>query len=88
MHKSKKFKNYHEQAANSITLLGKVNYIFSNINFDECQITSADLSNCIFYKCSFRNSNLSNVNLFNCQVISCVAEGVYMGDSTLLCRKY
>lgn len=55
---TKKFKTISEASSNALTLLGKMNYVFSNINFDDCVVPFADLSNTVFYQCSFRGADL------------------------------
>jgi uncharacterized protein YjbI with pentapeptide repeats len=55
---TKKFKSIAEASSNALTLLSKMNYVFSNINFDDCIVPQADLSNSIFYQCSFRGADL------------------------------
>jgi hypothetical protein len=58
VYSSKRFKNTAEASSNAITLLNKIGYVFSNLNFDDVVIPFADLSNSIFYQCSFRGADL------------------------------
>jgi hypothetical protein len=36
---SKKFRNTSEASSNAITLLSKIGFVFSNMNFDDCNIS-------------------------------------------------
>lgn len=55
---SKRFRNTAEASSNAITLLAKMGFVFSNMNFDDCNISEADLSAATFYQCSFRGADL------------------------------
>ncbi len=71
IYNSRKFKNTFEQSSNAITLLCKMRYVFTNLNFDEVQIPQADLSDGIFYYCSFRGANMDKVTMYRTQMIHC-----------------
>ncbi len=86
--KSKKYKNTWEQASNSITLLIKISYIFSNYNFDEVQIPDADLTGGVFYNCSFRGAKLNNAVIYKTQMISCLVDNAIMDNINLFQKKY
>ena len=68
---TKKFQNTSEQGSNALTLLSKMNFTFTNLNFDDVSAPDADLSNSVFYSCSFRNANLDKAILYKTQIISC-----------------
>ncbi len=71
IYNSRKFKNTFEQSSNAITLLCKMRFLFTNLNFDEVQIPQADLSDGIFYSCSFRGANMDKVTMYRTQMIHC-----------------
>ena len=48
-----------------------MNFVFTNLNFDETQIPDADLSDAVFYSCSFRGANMERVLLYRTQMIHC-----------------
>jgi uncharacterized protein YjbI with pentapeptide repeats len=55
---SKKMRNIGEASSNALTLLCRMGHVFSNVNFDDCVMPTADLSSTIFYQCSFRGADL------------------------------
>jgi uncharacterized protein YjbI with pentapeptide repeats len=63
-------------------------YVFSNVNFDDCIIPTADLSSAIFYQCSFRGADLEQAVLYKSQMISCVFDNAVMSRINLYSRKY
>ncbi len=71
VYNSRKFKNTQEQASNAISLLVKMGFVFTNLNFDEIQIPDADLTDGRFYSCSFRAANLDKVTMYRTQMIHC-----------------
>ena len=85
---TKKFKNISEASSNALTLLSKMNYVFSNINFDDCIVPYADLSNSLFYQCSFRGADLEEAILYKSQMVSCVFDGAAMSKINLFSKKY
>ena len=85
---TKKFKNIAEASSNAFTLLSKMNYVFSNINFDDCIVPYADLSNSLFYQCSFRGADLEEAVLYKSQMISCVFDNASMSKISLFSKKY
>jgi len=58
VYSTKKFKTIFEASSNALTLLNKIGYVFSNLNFDDVVVPQADLSNSVFYQCSFRGADL------------------------------
>lgn len=85
---SKKFRNTAEASSNAITLLAKMGFVFSNMNFDDCNISEADLSAATFYQCSFRGADLEKTILYKAQMISCVFDNATMTRINLFSRKY
>jgi WD40 repeat protein len=85
---SKKFKNTFEASSNAITLLSKMGFVFSNLNFDDCNISQADLSGAVFYQCSFRGADLERTVLYKAQMVSCMFDNAVMSRINLFCRKY
>ncbi len=85
---TKKFKTISEASSNALTLLSKMGYVFSNLNFDDCVIPFADLSNSIFYQCSFRGTDLEEAILYKSQMISCTFDGAAMARINLFSKKY
>ena len=65
-----------------------MNYVFSNINFDDCIVPYADLSNSLFYQCSFRGADLEEAILYKSQMVSCVFDGAAMSKINLFSKKY
>lgn len=85
---TKKFKTIGEASSNAITLLSKMDYVFSNINFDDCILPFADLSNSVFYQCSFRGADLEEAILYKSQMVSCIFDGAAMSRINLFSKKY
>ena len=85
---SKNYPNTSEASSNAITLLSKLNYVFSNINFDDCVIPDADLSSSVFYQCSFRGANLERTVFYKAQMLTCIFDSAAMSKINLYSRKY
>ena len=85
---SKRFSNTAEASSNAITLLAKIGFIFSNINFDDCIIPDADLSTASFYQCSFRSADLERTVLYKSQMINCILDNAQMARINLYSKKY
>lgn len=85
---SKRFRNTAEASSNAITLLAKMGFVFSNMNFDDCNISEADLSAATFYQCSFRGADLERTILYKAQMISCIFDNATMTRINLFSRKY
>lgn len=63
-------------------------FVFSNMNFDDCNISQADLSSSIFYQCSFRGADLEKAVLYKSQMISCVFDNAVMNKINLYSKRY
>ena len=80
--------NLGQQASNAITLLAKIGYVFSDLNFEGIQIPNADLSFGVFYNTSFKLANIDGVNLFNTNIINSTFDGASVGGVDFGIRKY
>jgi uncharacterized protein YjbI with pentapeptide repeats len=63
-------------------------YVFSNMNFDDCVLSDANLSNAIFYQCSFRSADLQKAIMYKTQMICCYFENADMSNINLYSKKY
>lgn len=62
--------------------------MFTNLNFDEVEISEANLSHGVFYTCSFRGANMSNTILYKAQMLNCGVEGAIMDNVNFFEKKY
>ena len=71
-----------------MTILSHLNYQFSNLIFDHCQLQNTDISLSTFYNCSFRDTNLMNATLYKTSFLNCAIDATVMDNVNLLVKKY